>query len=146
MDKDTIFRALMAAMVALLLWSLISKQLNHDIFQHPIIKDHVVLNPYLPHQKCIEALGKVDLLVVLLSRGYEHVVPQKLYNYLCLMKPILGVVPSGGRAAQIIRDCNCGFLVEPDNVDGIAESILEQYEKWKKRSIQPINDNQALKK
>ena len=131
---------------SLQLWAMISKKLNRDIFKNPIIKDHVVVNPYLPHQKCIEALRKVDLLVVLLSSGYEHVVPQKLFNYLCLRKPILGVVPSEGRAAKIIRNCNIGIVVDPNNVDGIAKSLLEHYERWRKKSIQPIKDSQTLKK
>ena len=128
--------------ISLQLWSVISKKLNRDIFKSSIIKKHVVLNEYLPHKECMKAIAKVDIFVVLLSKGYENVVPQKLFNYLCYEKPILAVVPSSGRAAKIIKDCNCGRVVEPDNIAGIAKAILDYYVKWKKRPIQLIKKNE----
>jgi glycosyltransferase involved in cell wall biosynthesis len=131
--------------LVLQLWARVSKQLQREI-NNSMLKDHVVINPYMPHKECMNNLTKVDTLLVLLSDGYQHVVPQKLYNYLGLSKPVLAVVPPEGRSANIIKECNCGTVVDPKKVGNIAEALLSQYERFKANGGPPQINKRALEK
>jgi glycosyltransferase involved in cell wall biosynthesis len=92
----------------------------------------------------MKELARVDILVVLLAGNYPHVVPQKLYNYLALKKPILAVVPPDGRAAQIIKETKSGIVVSPNDSDAIAEHLLELHKSWEKGSMEINIDKEKL--
>ena len=74
----------------------------------------------------------VDVLVVLLDSSQHHIVPQKLYNYLGLNKPILAVVSPDGCAANVVRETNTGIVVSPDNIDDVANGLLQLHKQWQK--------------
>jgi len=94
----------------------------------------------------MKAIETADVLVVLLRSNYPHVVPQKLYNYLALRKPILAVIPPNGSAAEVIRETNSGIIVSPDDVRGISNGILNLYKKWRNGTIGVHLNENALQK
>ncbi|MFH1674147.1 MAG: glycosyltransferase [Pseudomonadota bacterium] len=131
--------------ISLNLWSAISDQLKSD-FQENGLNRHITLKPCVSHQQGMKELGGADVLVVLLANGYPHVVPQKLYNYLALNKPILAIVPPNGYAASIVQETNSGVVVSPDDISGIADSLTELHEQWRSGSFGIKVNDAAVRK
>jgi glycosyltransferase involved in cell wall biosynthesis len=123
----------------LMIWAKKSDRLIRLIKKYSGVIDNVEFKPYVPHQQCLSELQQVDVLLVLLAKNYPYVVPQKLYNYLGLRKPIFGIVPDFSRVAKIIRECKCGTIVSPDNINSITDKMLELNTKWQngKLNIEP---------
>jgi hypothetical protein len=123
------------------LWSVVSDSVKSTIMDNSQLNSRITFLEYLSHRASMKALAQVDIPVVLLASNYPHVVPQKLYNYLALKKPILAVVPPDGRAAEIIRETNSGIVVSPHDSGEIAARLLELHKKWEKGRIK-ININE----
>lgn len=73
---------------------------------------------------------KINIAYVSLSNKYYKVcVPSKIYEYVNLELPILGILPEGD-ASQYINDNNIGISVQPSEITNINEyinSILSNY-------------------
>ena len=116
--------------IKLILWTQKSDRLIRLIKKYDSVIENIEFKPYVPHQQCLIELNQVDSLLVLLKKNYPHVVPQKLYNYLGLKIPILGIVPEISRVAKIIKECKSGMVVAPDDVNSITNAMLNLYVKW----------------
>jgi putative colanic acid biosynthesis glycosyltransferase WcaI len=65
-----------------------------------------------------------DLHVVTIRRGLEGVVvPSKLYSILAAGRPVLVVAPGESDAARIVRENDCGVVVDPDRPAEVAAAI-----------------------
>lgn len=93
----------------------------------------------VPYRKSLEQLAGGDLLVALcepLGQGREVEaikewtslqVPVKVYEYLRLGRPMLALV-SGGAIAEVLSNTGGGFVVPPNDVEGIALALKKSYE------------------
>lgn len=99
---------------------------------------------YIPHRKALQLSAESSLLLVIIpnSRGNEGIVTGKLYEYLALHRPILGIGPTGGDAAKIIAASRSGRMFDFDQ--SIKPFLLAVFEKWEKREIPLDNLNQIL--
>ena len=125
-------------------WGLVSKKLKDSISGNYTLSNHVTFNGYISHYSCMKKLADVDVLILLLNKHYEHIVPQKLYHYLSLRKPIMAIIPSEGCAARIIENTNSGILISPDNIDEISHSLIEVFKKWEKGTLKASVNERAL--
>lgn len=73
---------------------------------------------------------KINIAYVSLSNKYYKVcVPSKIYEYVNLELPILGILPEGD-ASQYINDNNIGISVQPNeisNINYLINKILSNY-------------------
>lgn len=75
-------------------------------------------------------------LLSLSSKGiFNKTVPAKLQTYMCLSKPVIGIV--SGEAKEIILNANCGIIINQSKIDESAEKIIElvNFEKSKIKSL-----------
>jgi len=83
----------------------------------------------IANAECDAILETADALLLVDAPAAESVfLPSKLIDYLPLNRPILGLTPSNGASADLLRELGCPTAV-PDDVDGIAkviEGLLEQ--------------------
>src|SRR5579863_8846541 len=56
----------------------------------------------------------------------------KLFDYLGSGKPILALCPLGGELAQVIRETNAGWCVEPEDRPAIRELILRALDRFQR--------------
>jgi glycosyltransferase involved in cell wall biosynthesis len=80
----------------------------------------------IPHRKCIETLRNADVLVII-QQGTETQIPSKVYEYVCLNKPILTITQKGGALWELLEKNKFGYLFEPHDVQKISEKIHEYY-------------------
>jgi glycosyltransferase involved in cell wall biosynthesis len=79
---------------------------------------------YVPHEESVKYLLKSDALLLIIPDIDQNagILTGKLFEYLGSGRKIIGIGPSRGDAATIIRDCRCG-----DMFDYSDEAGLERY-------------------
>jgi hypothetical protein len=60
----------------------------------------------------------------------EGMMTGKIYEYLAAGRPVVGVGPSAGDAAALLRKTDGGQLFGRDDVSGLAQYIRTHYEAW----------------
>ena len=101
------------------------------------VKEHDLCNvlflPYQPKEYIKYSLNAADIHLVVNQKGIKGVsVPSKIYGVMAAGKPIVGVLELGSEAERLITDSQCGIIVEPQNYEGIIESIKYFYQMNKK--------------
>ncbi|HJV36211.1 glycosyltransferase [Geomonas sp.] len=102
-------------------------QLDYDFHQRyaPLIEEGGLQDlGQLPFEQCLEELQRADLLL-LIQPDTKTQVPSKLYDYLCLERPILTVSPPDGALGTLITSHGFGDLFDQSEVAGIADRLEE---------------------
>jgi len=102
---------------------------------HNVVK----LIPYTSHKRSIEYQVNSDVLLLVITEAgitsFPGAVTAKLFEYLAARRTILGLVPSEGEAAHIIKSMKAGIVSSPKNVNSIKGAITELYQKWKNETL-----------
>ena len=108
---------------------------------------HVILHGVLSHQEAVEKIQACDVLVVLLyETDYSRaIVPHKLYHYLGMKKPIVGIADEDGEVASILERTRCGSVVSKQRWEGLRDSLVQYAnEKQKHRRIGFAPNEEAI--
>jgi glycosyltransferase involved in cell wall biosynthesis len=90
---------------------------------------------YVAHKYLLKFRIQTTLFLLILNTSPENKgnYSGKIYEYIAANRPILGIVPKGGVAEDLIQKTNTGICVN-GNSDEIAKAILILYQKWKRHS------------
>jgi glycosyltransferase involved in cell wall biosynthesis len=84
---------------------------------------------YLDYKDYIDKLVDSDVLLLFVSEhNSEMILTQKLFEYLAVRRPILGMLPPEGEAADIIRSHRAGIVCSGGELAAIKEGILRMIE------------------
>ena len=86
---------------------------------------------YVPHTESVKYLMKTNALLLIIPRmdQNEGILTGKLFEYLGSGKRIVGIGPSQGDAARIIRECGSGDMFDyekPAAIRKYLDSIMEE--------------------
>jgi glycosyltransferase involved in cell wall biosynthesis len=97
-------------------------EINKFLAEKPI--KNVVFTGHVSHLKVVGYINnsKVSLCVLQPIPRYKKAVPIKLFEYMACGKPV--VVSNFVKIRKVVKEANCGILVDPANVDEIANAIL----------------------
>lgn len=84
----------------------------------------VELAPPLPYRDALEEMLRADGLLVLQAANCNEQIPAKLYEYLRVGRPILGLTDPVGDTALTLRHAGCRHLARLDSPEQIAEVLL----------------------
>jgi hypothetical protein len=77
-----------------------------------------------------ELVGRADLLVVVQTETASRFqVPGKLFDYIAGKTPILAIMPEC-EAAEIARNSGLGFVHQPQDVHGMAQTLVALWSDW----------------
>lgn len=86
---------------------------------------NVLFLPFQPRERLGEILTGCHVSLVSLRDGLEGMaVPSKIYGILAAGVPVIALVPEKSEIAYIIEEENCGFVIDPGDVDGLTRAIL----------------------
>jgi glycosyltransferase involved in cell wall biosynthesis len=86
--------------------------------------DNVYFFPYQDKTKLPYVQAASHLSIVHLEKEIEgYAFPSKLYSILASGTPVLAFCQSNSRLADIIRNANCGYVCQHDNIQSIVDSI-----------------------
>ncbi|MFH0987864.1 MAG: radical SAM protein, partial [Parcubacteria group bacterium] len=87
---------------------------------------NVLFFTYQPEEIYSDALSAGDLLLVTLGPGLAGLsVPSRTYTYMANGGPIVAFMDRESEIGRLVIDNSLGFCVEPNQVDKLAEKIVE---------------------
>lgn len=85
--------------------------------------------PYQAKEFIKYSLNAADVHLVVNQKGIKGVsVPSKIYGVMAAGKPILGVLENGSEAETLISKSGSGFVVNPQDYEGIIGQIEKMYQ------------------
>lgn len=91
------------------------------------LEDIIKIRGFIPWRESINLLFHSDLLLLIVGEKDEIFVPGKLYEYLGVRKPILGIGPDG-EAREIVEKSKLGKFFRSDEIERIASYIVSMFE------------------
>jgi glycosyltransferase involved in cell wall biosynthesis len=84
--------------------------------------------PYLNHDEAILEQKKSHLLLLLVNNtpNSKGILTGKLFEYLSVKTPILGIGPMDGDAAIVLNESKAGKMVDYDDLAGMKKYLLDQ--------------------
>ncbi len=88
--------------------------------------EQVRLSGGLPEAEWLEAMGAADVALVTMKPGAEGIVmPSKTYSAMAAGQAVLAVCPRESDLADLIIAHDCGWVVEPGDVNGLRAALAE---------------------
>jgi len=82
----------------------------------------------VPSGKVAELQNTADVLLLPIKKDNASTsVPSKLSGYMYSAKPIIACVPNDCDTANVITEAECGYIVEPENEDLLANTMKKIY-------------------
>jgi colanic acid biosynthesis glycosyl transferase WcaI len=86
--------------------------------------DNVVFAPFQPREILSQVQAMSDVSVVSLRAGMGRAsVPSKVLGYMAAARPVLASVDTESETARTILLAHCGWVIEPENSEKLAEAI-----------------------
>ncbi len=92
---------------------------------------------HVNHSNAIKHMMTSSLLLLAIpkARGNESILSGKLFEYLAALRPVIGIGPPGGDAADILKECNAGEMFDYNQTDTIEIHLQSQYKLWAKNPM-----------
>ena len=89
------------------------------------LEDNIIFTGYLPYKDMYKEIsgGKIGLLILNYEFYNSYIgLPNKLFDYMLCGLPV--VASNFPEISKVVKEADCGILVDPTNVDEIANAIL----------------------
>jgi len=99
------------------------KHLEHQVLAH----EEVNYTPWLPYQEMLNCLfqSKIGIIIPHPVKRYNTNYPVKMFEYMAAGLPVIG--SKHAVAAEFIRECDGGILVDPLDEQDISQAIVELF-------------------
>ena len=87
---------------------------------------------YVTHDRAVREMASAALLLLSIEPfpAEDGMITGKLYEYLASGRPVLGVGPPSGDAADLLAEAGGGAMFARGDADGIARAIRAHYDDW----------------
>lgn len=89
------------------------------------IADMIELAPPLPYREALEEMLRADGLLVLQAANCNDQIPAKIYEYLRVGRPILGLTDPAGDTAEALRRAGVAGIAPLDDAEAIAAALTD---------------------
>jgi len=84
----------------------------------------VRLLPYEPRETMAYSLAAADVFLAPVAAGLTRfMLPSKIFTILASGRPLIAALDASSDLCDLVRRCQCGFVVEPGDVSGMEEHI-----------------------
>lgn len=97
--------------------------------QHHNLADIVDIEPPVDHAEAIRIMQQSEMLLLVINRvtGADAILTGKVFEYIGSGRPVLGLGPVGGDAADVLRHSGAGTLFDWDDVEGIEAYVANAF-------------------
>ena len=92
------------------------------------LEQYVKYTGFLPHADAVKAIRRATIPLFI---GQEGVASAKIFEYLATGRPVLALAPVGGQVDQLLTNAGLDRCVDPADVHGIRNRILQLHRTWK---------------
>lgn len=97
-----------------------------------VLKSHCVFLPPIPNTEVLQFVSAMDCNVIISPpTPNKGAFTTKIFDYLAVKKPILGVMDVDDVAAELIKEAGCPFVVDFFDVPKIEDNLVEIISIWK---------------
>lgn len=98
-----------------------------------VLKSVVSFRDTIPHDQLLQLYGETDVQLLVLAHTTiaPGNLPGKLFEYLASGNSILGIGPTHGDAAVVLKETNAGIILERVDNDGIKDALMKFYSRWR---------------
>lgn len=108
------------------------------------LEEFVEINGFVDHDIAVKKMISSNMLLLIIpqSKNNKLIITGKIFEYLAAQSPILGIGPTDGDAAAILRQCGRSPMLSFEDEDGIKDRISIEYKKWESNNYFniPISD------
>ena len=110
------------------------------------LENNLLKIDYLTHLEAIKKQQSSQVLLLLInqSNNAKGILTGKFFEYLSAKRPILGVGPTDGDAAKILRETKAGYMIDFEDEIETEKNILLYYELYKNKTL--VIDSQSVEK
>jgi glycosyltransferase involved in cell wall biosynthesis len=90
------------------------------------LKNVVQSKGYLSHREALRGMKSVSILL-LVTADDPMIFPAKVFEYLRLKKPILGILPPQGHLARFLVNIKAGKVISPENIEAIKQILHSDF-------------------
>lgn len=116
-----------------------------ELINNSTISECIELLEYMPHGECLKHMkgANMNLLILPDNKESRGDFTGKIFDYIGVEKPILGIMPNNGVASNLITNKGIGRSFNHNEVEEVCKYVLENYSKWESGLT---NDTDAIKK
>ena len=109
-------------------FELVLRASGHDALMHKLagqfgIEQLVSTKPPIPYKEALAEMANADGLVVLQGDDCESQIPAKVYEYMRIGRPILGLVGEATDTAKVLLDAGVTYLAPLASRDTVREQL-----------------------
>lgn len=110
------------------------------------LDEFVSIIPYLQYKEGLARMAESSLLLLLIEQwdAAAGMIPGKLYEYLAVKRPVLGIGPPDGDTAHILNECNAGKMFTWKDTDAITGFIENTYDQWRNSGHVNVDDSSTI--
>lgn len=107
--------------------------------QYNGLEDITEIVPYVPHSEAVAYMRRAGLLLLSIESFPQDrgMITGKIYEYLASGRPVVGVGPAAGDAADLLDTTEGGRMYGRDDVSGLAEFLQTHYDAWAEGAPRP---------
>lgn len=92
---------------------------------------------FIPHDETFRHISSASVLLLLInnSPNSKGILTNKFYEYLSANRPILAIGRTDGDAAEILRECKAGKIVDYDNSEQLKNHVQSYYDLFLKNQL-----------
>lgn len=104
-----------------------------DIEAHGL-KEWVSYTDYLPHAEAIERMKAASVLLLLLNQNtnMESRLTGKIYEYMAVQKPILGLGTTTSDPSKVLTQTGTGEMIDYQDEAGIKRYLLQAFQRFRR--------------
>jgi glycosyltransferase involved in cell wall biosynthesis len=109
----------------------------------------VVIRDHVPHREAVSEIVSAHASLLIIGEGPATgtTLTGKIFEYLRAGRPVIAMVPPDGAAARLIRETGGGYVIPPDDADGVATVLAELHGRYGLGELdEPGTPSPALKR
>lgn len=95
------------------------------------LTENIEAHGVISGDKVAEIIERATIVVVVQEKTSALQVPGKIFETLKAGKAVLGMMPRGCEAANILVRSGLGFIHETNDVDGLSETMIHMWQAWR---------------
>ncbi|MEE9438656.1 MAG: glycosyltransferase [Saprospiraceae bacterium] len=110
----------------------VNQEVKTSISEYKLQKN-VQYSGFVKHEVAVQLMKQASLVYLPIpqSENNKMIITGKIFEYMASHTPILSVGPLDGNAADVLNNCERGPMYDYDNIEGIKQRILVEYNHWK---------------
>ena len=116
----------------------------HKTFSIPnSLRQYVEILPPMDYLNAVKYMETMDANVLIHPAGvHKGVYTGKLFDYISVGKPVIGIIDKEDVAAELIQEFSCGYIADFYDVEEIETILLHAYNDWKNGIVKRASDQE----